>query len=97
MTSRITVEKLIRETDSLTYLNALKTAISELKEELALVEETGEYQAHAIDRAKKIMRRIDNQYRAIIKSTAKLYNPPGVDIRAGLGLANIEQELAEDD
>lgn len=93
--NRITVEKLIRDTDSLTYLNALKSAISELKEELALLEETREYQNLAIDRAKKVMRRIDNQYRAIIKSTAKLYHPPSIEITPDLGLEGLEDEVNE--
>lgn len=69
MTERLKIEQLIRETDALTYLNALKSALSELKEELSTLEETREYQNQAIERARKLIRRIDNQYRAIVKAS----------------------------
>ena len=82
---QIALEKLIRETESLTYLNALKTAISELKEELSLLEETREYQNAAIERSRKIMRRIDNQYRGAVKSAARLYHPPDIQVNINLG------------
>lgn len=95
--NRITLEDMIRNTDGLTYLNALKTAVTELKEELALLEQTREYQYLAIERARKIMRRIDNQYRALVKATAKLYHPPEVQVTPDLGLQKIIEEEYEDE
>jgi hypothetical protein len=73
---KVDLEHLIRKTDALTYLNALKAGMSELKEELSTIEETREYQAQAIERARKIMRRLDNQYRAIVKSANAAADPP---------------------
>lgn len=64
----VNIEELIRKTDALTYLNALKTGMSELKDELSSITEMQEYQAQAVDRAKKIIRRLDNQYRAVVKA-----------------------------
>lgn len=66
-----TIEQLFRETDALTYTNALKVQIAELKEQFSILEETSEYQAQAVDKAKKIIRRIDNQYRAIVRCTTE--------------------------
>lgn len=74
------IEQLFRETDALTYVNALKVQIAELKEQQSILEETAEYQAHAIDRMKKIMRRIDNQYRAIVRCTTEHKKVELVDI-----------------
>ena len=88
--SKLALEDLIRNTDSLTFLNALKSQVSELKEELTIIDETREYQNQAVERARKIIRRIDNQYRAVIKCTAKVYNPPEVAI-------NLSPELPEED
>jgi len=78
------LEQLIRETDALTYLNALKAAVSELKEEISTIEETQEYLNQAVERSRKIIRRIDNQYRAVIKCTAQRYNPPEVELHIDL-------------
>lgn len=61
------IEEMLRKTDSLTFLNALKVGMTELKEELATIEEAREYQSQAVERARKIMRRLDNQYRAVTK------------------------------
>lgn len=75
MTNKLTVEQLIKHTDALIYVNALKAALSELKEEMATIQETREYQDAAIERARRIMRRLDNQYRAIVRSATAPNDP----------------------
>lgn len=62
------IEELIRKTDALTYVNAIKTGMSELKDEMSAITEMQEYQASAVERARRIIRRMDNQYRAIVKA-----------------------------
>lgn len=63
------LEQLIRETDAMAYLNALKTALAELKSELSIIEENVEYVTLSTERVRKIARRMDNQYRALVKCT----------------------------
>jgi hypothetical protein len=65
--TNMNIEEMLRKTDSLTFLNALKVGMTELKEELVTIEEAREYQSQAVDRARKVMRRLDNQYRAVVK------------------------------
>ena len=62
------IEELIRRTDALTYVNAIKTGMTELKDEMSSITEMQEYQAQAVERARRIIRRMDNQYRAIVKA-----------------------------
>lgn len=93
--NKVSVEELIRNTDSLTYLNALKVALSELKEEHANIEETCEYLNSAVERSRKIIRRIDNQYRAIIKTTARVYDPPEADLNLAALVAAEDMEANE--
>lgn len=76
----MTIEDLIKNTDCLTYLNALKAGMSEMKEELSVIEETREYMNQAVERARKIMRRMDNQYRAIVKSAQAASDPKRIVI-----------------
>lgn len=51
-----------------------------MKEELSVIEETREYMNHAVERARKIMRRMDNQYRAVVKSAQAASDPKRVII-----------------
>lgn len=95
------VEDMLRKTDSLTFLNALKVGMAELKEELATIEEAREYQSQAVDRARKIMRRLDNQYRAVVKcvQTASEAKPAVVaefDLDHLLAEAPAEEKKEED-
>ena len=68
MSKNINIEELIKKTDALTYVNALKTGLSELKDEMSSITEMQEYQAQAVERARRIIRRMDNQYRAVVKA-----------------------------
>lgn len=61
------LEKLLKETDSLTYINALKVTQTEIKDKVSRVEELGGYMQNEFDAIKKLMRRADNQYRVIAK------------------------------
>lgn len=89
------LEDLVNKTDALTYLNALKCTIAELKEELATIEEAREYQTNAIERARKIMKRMDNQYRLIVKSAAAASEVKGVAIVQPQDPANLEALLED--
>lgn len=87
------VEDMLRKTDSLTFLNALKVGMAELKEELATIEEAREYQSQAVDRARKIMRRLDNQYRAVVKCV-QTASEPKPTVMAEFDLDNLLTEPA---
>lgn len=58
-----TLEELAKKTDALTYLNALKVTLTQIKNEVAVQEELREYMNRSGDRAKKLMKRADGQYR----------------------------------
>lgn len=61
------IKEFLQETDALTYLNAMKVTMAELKEELTTIEETKKYINLSCERAKKAIRRLDSQYRLIVK------------------------------
>lgn len=65
------LEELIRETDALTYLNALKVTLSEIKKEVAQQDELRDYQNQSAERVRKLMRKADNQYRLVAKIVTK--------------------------
>lgn len=61
------LEELLRNTDALTYANALKVTITEIKDELTSIEEMTEYITQSVARVRKLTRKADNQYRVIAK------------------------------
>lgn len=65
------LEQLLKETDSLTYINALKVTLMELKQEFSSIEEMNTYSTEACERGKKLIRKADNQYRVIAKLVQK--------------------------
>lgn len=82
------LEELLKDTEALTYINALKITLVELKAEFSSIEEMQSYMAQSCERAKKLIRRADNQYRLI----AKLVNKDSTSLE---GEINIEQALEE--
>lgn len=90
----MTIEELLRKTDALTFLNALKVGMTELKEELATIDEAREYQNQAVDRSRKIMRRLDNQYRAIVKCAQVASEAPK---EAAIDPLSMDDLVEEDD
>lgn len=70
-----TIKELIADADALTYINSLKASITELKEEISTIEQMIEYQVTALKRVKTIARRVDNQYRAIVKAANHIPTP----------------------
>lgn len=59
--------ELLKETDALAYINALKVTLTEIKQEVSTQEELREYQNQSAERMKKLMRKADNQYRLVAK------------------------------
>jgi hypothetical protein len=59
--------ELLRETDALTFLNALKMTLTEVKEELSKQNEMAAYLELSRERVEKLQRRFDNQYRLLVK------------------------------
>lgn len=71
MGSTRSLEELIKGTDALTYINALKVTLTEIKDELSQQDELRDYMNQSADRARKLMRKADNQYRIIAKLAQK--------------------------
>lgn len=61
------LDELIKNTDALTYANALKVTISEIKDKASQVEELSEYIANAVQDIRKLTRKADAQYRLLAK------------------------------
>lgn len=61
------LHELIKETDALTYVNALKVTLTEIKDEFSQIDEQKEYITQGCERVKKLIRKADNQYRVIAK------------------------------
>lgn len=59
--------ELLRDTEALTYINALKVTLTELKEEISQVEELTSYMTQHMEKVKKLQRKADNHYRLIAK------------------------------
>lgn len=84
------LSQLLTDTDALTYINALRVTLLELKAEFSTIEEMQEYTTQACERSKKLMRKADNQYRLV----AKLVNKePTIDGR--LDIDDTIEELQE--
>lgn len=66
-----TLEDLLKETDSLTYINALKVTLIEIKEEISTLDELHEYQKNSQEKLKKLVRRADTHYRLINRLVTK--------------------------
>lgn len=67
MSERQTLKDLLEQTDALTYLNALQVTLKELKSQFSVMEEMSNYNQQACDKAKKLLRRADHQYRVVAK------------------------------
>lgn len=65
------LEELLRETDALTYINALKVVLIEIKDELSTQDELAEYLNDSRDKTRKLLRKADNHYRLIAKLVQK--------------------------
>lgn len=87
------LDELINKTDALTYLNALKCTMAELKEELATIEESREYQSNAVDRARKCIKRMDTQYRLVVRSAAAASEVKGTATVTNQDPANLDELL----
>lgn len=92
------LEELLKDTEALTYINALKITLVELKAEFSSIEEMQGYMAQSCERAKKLIRRADNQYRLI----AKLVNKENqllegeIDIEQALEDLELEEVMEND-
>lgn len=61
------LDELIRNTDVLTYSNALKVTMTEIKEEISTIEELAGYINESVIKVRKLARKADGQYRLIAK------------------------------
>lgn len=59
--------ELLRDTEALTYINALKVTLTEIKSELAEQEKLREHMNLSSDKTKRLLRKADNHYRLIAK------------------------------
>lgn len=91
------LSELLQEADALTYINALKVTLTEIKDEISEIEEMQEYANQACERTKKLMRKADNQYRLISKLVQQ-GEASAVDITVQpIGLEEIEAIMQGDD
>lgn len=67
-----TLEDLLREADALTFVNALKVTLTEIKDEVSIQEELRQNMNFSAERQKKLLRKADNQYRLIAKLAQRL-------------------------
>lgn len=65
------LEQMLKETDALTYLNALKVTLTEIKEEVSNIDELTGYVNQSMERIRKLQRKADNQYRVVAKIVNK--------------------------
>lgn len=70
MSSR-NLREILEETDALTYVNALKVTLTELKSEISSHDDLVLYLSQSQERTKKLLRRADGQYRIIAKLATK--------------------------
>lgn len=63
--------ELLTETDALTYINALKVTLTQIKDEISTQDELRDYLNQSGERTKKLIRRADGQYRLITKLVTK--------------------------
>lgn len=66
-----TLADLAEETDALTYLNALKVTLTQIKTEVATQEELRAYMNESAERTKKLMKKLDGQYRMFARIVTK--------------------------
>lgn len=83
--------ELLRETESLTYLNAIKVTLTEIKQELGTQRELRDYMNASIERTEKLIRRADSNYRLVAKLATR-EAPVATDI---IVRDDIEEELEE--
>lgn len=86
------LNELINETDALTYANALKVTLLEMKDEVSSIKEMMIYIAHSSERIDKLMRKADNQYRMI----SKLVNREGPIVTNITIAEEIDEEQADE-
>lgn len=66
-----TLKDLAERTDSLTYLNALKVTVTQIKQEAATQEELRLYMNESSIRLRKLVKKVDNQYRLFARLVTK--------------------------
>lgn len=86
------LDALINETDALTWANALKVTLLEMKDEVSSIKEMTTYIAHSSERIDKLMRKADNQYRMI----SKLVNREGPIVSNITVQEEIDEEQADE-
>lgn len=85
MSKNQTLGEMLRETDAITFVNAIKVTLTSIKKELQTLSELAEYTNNAVERTHKLMRKADNQYRVLAK-LAQNTEPSMADIEVDPGL-----------
>lgn len=90
------LEELLKETDALTFVNSLKVTLTEIKDEVSSIEEMQGYINHSVERIRKLMRKVDNQYRLVAKLVQK-EGPFATDLEVKTEIETVEElkELME--
>lgn len=91
------LEKLIKETEALTYINSLKVTLTEIKDQVSEIEQHKEYTTLACEKVRRLVRRADNQYRLIAKlaqgSSTTIATNVSIEDSANEELKNIMEDV----
>lgn len=94
MAKNQTIGELLRDTDALTYVNAIKVTLTSIKKELTTQNEMAEYAQRSVERTHRLMRKADNQYRVLAK-LAQNTEPSMADIDVNPGFDEDDDDLRE--
>lgn len=88
------LDELSRRTDALTFLNALKVTLTQLKQEVAAQDELREYMNESGERIKKLVKKYDATYRMFARLVTK-ESPYATDVTIDETLPANLDELKE--
>jgi hypothetical protein len=87
------LEKLLKETDALTYVNALKVTQTEIKDSISTIEELQGYVTQECEKLRKLVRKADNQYRMVAKLVQNGEVPFATNVEVEANLADYEEVM----
>lgn len=88
------LEDLAKKTDALTYLNGLKVTLTQLKSELTVTEELRDYANKSAERQRKLIKRMDNQYRLFARTVIK-ESPYATDVTVDDSISSEYEQIKE--
>lgn len=90
------LEELFKETDALTYVNALRVTLTEVKDCVSSIEELTEYQQNECNRLRKLMRKADTQYRVVSRIVQNGEAPLATSVTLDENIEDIEELMKND-